>query len=68
MTALTLVTEDSIDDRIEVILKKKEAYSNAMLGDVKEDIFLPHLGKAELMYLLAKPEDAERLRAEINGA
>jgi SNF2 family DNA or RNA helicase len=65
VTVISLVTEDSIDDRLEVILSKKTGWANGITGDQPADIKLPKFDKAVLLYLLAKPEEAKRLGGEL---
>lgn len=54
-----LITEGSIDMRIEFLLKEKKDWSDAVTGDVREnEIVIPQVDKNTLLYLLSKPEDA----------
>lgn len=62
VTIISLVTENAIDERVEVLLEKKKAFADTILGDSTGDIKLPVLDKKTLLYLLATPEEAEKYR------
>ncbi len=64
---IPLITEDSIDTRIEFLLKEKRDWSDAVTGDVREnEIVIPQVDKNTLLYLLSKPEDARLFEEAYN--
>ena len=65
VTVISLITEDSIDDRLEVILAKKTGWANGITGDTPADIKLPKFDRDTLLYLLAKPGDEAKFRGEL---
>jgi len=67
-TVISAITEDSIDDRLEYILLNKLDWAATILGDDKARIEVPPtLSKNTLLYLIAKPEEAEKYRVEMRG-
>lgn len=64
VTIISLVTEKAIDERVEVLLEKKKAFSDTILGDSAGDIQLPVMDKKTLLYLLATPREAEKYRVD----
>lgn len=57
---IPLITEGTIDERIEFLLAEKKEWSDAITGDVREnEIVLPKMDKQTLLYLLANPQDAK---------
>ena len=64
VTVISLVTEETIDERLETILEQKMDWARSITGDTNEDIHLPVLDKNTLFYLLAKPSEAERYKAQ----
>lgn len=65
VTVMSLISEDTIDDRLETILAKKTGWANGITGDVTSDIKLPKLDRDTLLYLLAKPEEAKHLAGRL---
>lgn len=63
-----LISEGTIDERIEFLLKEKKDWADAVTGDTKEnEIVIPRVDKNTLLYLLAKPEDARLFEEAYNG-
>ncbi len=60
VTIIKLVTPDTIDERLQFILGQKSEWAASVTGDVKEEIELPMIDKATLLYLLSKPEEARK--------
>ena len=67
VTAITLVTEESIDERIEFMLARKKEWADSVTGDISTDVVIPKLTKQDLLYLLANPADARRYEASYNN-
>jgi len=65
VTIISLVTEETIDERMEWILDQKLEWASNITGDDKTDIDLPVLDKNTLLYLLAKPDEAMKYREAI---
>lgn len=56
---IPLITEGTIDMRIEFLLEQKQDWSDAVTGDLREsEINLPVLDRATLLYMLANPKEA----------
>ena len=66
VTVISLVTEDTIDERLEAILEQKMDWARSITGDTNEDIHLPVLDKNTLFYLLAKPSEADKYKGAMN--
>lgn len=65
---IPLITEGTIDTRIEFLLKEKRDWSDAVTGDIREnEIVLPKVDKNTLLYLLSKPEDARIFEEAYNA-
>lgn len=59
VTVFSLITKDAIDERIEFLLGQRQQWADAITGDTNEDdITLPKMDRATLLYLLANPEEA----------
>lgn len=59
VTSISLVTEGTIDERLEYILEKKRGWGDSITGDKPEAILLPPaLDRQTLLYLVANPEEA----------
>lgn len=68
VTIINLVTTDAIDERIQFILQQKWEWARSVMGDTNEDISLPKMDKSTLLYLLAKPTEAEKYKEKmVNG-
>ena len=62
---IPFITEGTIDERIEFLLKEKRDWGDAVTGDTRQnEVRLPNLDKATLLYLLANPEEAREYEAE----
>jgi SNF2 family DNA or RNA helicase len=65
VTIINLVTKDAIDERIAFILQQKWDWARSITGDSNEDVVLPKMDKTTLLYLLAKPKEAEMYKTRI---
>ena len=62
-TVISAITDGAIDERLEHILNMKQDWSDQMLGDSDSTIIhVPKMDKNQLLWLIAKPEDAEKYK------
>jgi len=67
-TVISAITENAIDGRLEYILSMKQDWSDQMLGDSDSTIInVPKMDKNQLLWLIAKPEDAEKYKKEMEN-
>lgn len=64
-TVISAITKDAIDERLEYILRTKQDWSDQMLGDTNGDIKIPIMDKNSLLYLIAKPEEADKYKKSV---
>lgn len=61
-TVISAITDGAIDERMEFVLAAKREWSDMILGDKSGEIRIPVLDKNTLLYLIARPEEAERYK------
>jgi SNF2 family DNA or RNA helicase len=63
ITVISLISQDSIDERWEYILSRKKQWADHITGDISVDIEAPpKFDRDTLLYLLAPAKDAEKFR------
>jgi SNF2 family DNA or RNA helicase len=66
VTSISLVSQDTIDERWEYLLERKKSWANAITGDDPEMAAIPQdMDKNTLLYLLAPAKDAEEYKRRI---
>jgi len=66
---IPFITEGTIDERIEFLLKEKRDWADAITGDKRiNEVTLPHLDKKTLLYLLANPDEAKEYESKFKSA
>jgi SNF2 family DNA or RNA helicase len=64
-TVISAITDNAIDERLEYILDTKQSWSDQMLGDEGVVISVPKMDKNSLLWLIAKPEEAEQYKKKM---